>query len=42
MAYNNILGNKPLDKLTDAEANEILKIGKNILIYNYFQKLFQK
>jgi hypothetical protein len=28
MAYNNILGNKPLDKLTDAEANEILKIGK--------------
>ena len=28
MAYNNILGNKPLDKLTDAEADEILKLGK--------------
>ena len=28
MAYDNILGNKPLDKLTNAEADEILKIGK--------------
>jgi hypothetical protein len=28
MAYNNILGNKSLAELTDAEADEILKIGK--------------
>jgi len=28
MAYDNILGNKSLDKLTDAEADEILKLGK--------------
>ena len=28
MAYNNILGNKSLAKLTDSEADEILKLGK--------------
>lgn len=28
MAYDNILGNKSLDNLTDAEADEILKLGK--------------
>jgi len=28
MSFKNILGDKPLDKITDAEADEILKLGK--------------
>ena len=28
MSFENVLGDKPLDKITDAEAEEILKIGK--------------
>jgi hypothetical protein len=28
MSFKNILGDKPLDKITDADADEILKIGK--------------